>query len=277
VGSTGSVERDGFSLNFVREGHGVPMLVVGSELVYRRAFPEALRDEFEIVFCNLRCWVPSPTGFDASSVTRDTNADDVEAIRQAAELDQPIVVGHSIHGSIVLDYARRYADRLRGVVAIAPSPVAVGELWTAEVEFFDRDASHARRVAHEQNLAANPPSATLDTSEEFIDRYVANGAQYWFNPRFDSAYLWDGVEVNLPLYMRLFDLYGDQYRVESLDVPTLLALGRYDYTVPFHLWDDPKERFANLRYRLYDRSGHTPPLEQPQEFTADIKAWARSL
>jgi hypothetical protein len=109
---------------------------------------------------------------------------------------------------------------LRGVVAIAASPVGVGELWTAAVEFFDRDADDARRVAHDQNLAANPPPATLDTSEEFIERYVANGAQYWFNPRFDSSYLWDGVEVNLPLYLRLFDLYGDDYRVESLDVPT---------------------------------------------------------
>jgi pimeloyl-ACP methyl ester carboxylesterase len=33
----------------------------------------------------------------------------------------------------------------------------------------------------------------------------------------------------------------------------------------------------SLRYRLYQKSGHHPSYEQPDEFTTDLVEWARSL
>ena len=47
--------------------------------------------------------------------------------------------------------------------------------------------------------------------------------------------------------------------------------------MPFFLWDEPKNRFANLRYVLYQKSGHNPPYEQPADFTADLVEWTGSL
>jgi proline iminopeptidase len=100
---------------------------------------------------------------------------------------------------------------------------------------------------------------------------------YWYDPTFDAGPLFEGVDVNMPAYIQLFDIYGDDYRVEPPEVPVFLALGRHDYIAPFHLWDEPKQRFQMLRYALYDKSGHTPPLEQPREFADDLTAWARLL
>jgi len=124
IDTHGTVDRDGFMLEWVREGHGFPMMVLGASRFYPRYFPQALRDHFEIVFRDLRKWVRTPDGFDISAITLDTFSGDVDAIRQAAGLDRPVVAGQSQHGSIALEYARRYPDRVRGVAAVAPVPPA---------------------------------------------------------------------------------------------------------------------------------------------------------
>jgi len=276
AGGTGVIDRDGFALGFVREGRGIPMLVVGAPRYYRRALPSALRDHFEIVFCDIRPWVASPDGFDLGTITLDTYADDLEAIRVAAGLERPVVLGHSIHGTIAVEYARRHAHDVRGVVAVGAPPVGTAELWEAVGAFFPQDADAARLAAHERNLATRRNPSALATSQDFIDQYVSNGAMYWYDPEFDAAPLWEGVEVNLPVFFQLIGTVFADYHVEAMDVPVFAALGRYDYSVPFHLWDPVKDALPRLRVELYEKSAHTPPFEQPERFTADVVDWARS-
>ena len=62
MANRGTVERDGFELEWVREGSGIPLMVLGACRFYPRYFPQSLRDHFEIVFCDLRQWVPTPGG-----------------------------------------------------------------------------------------------------------------------------------------------------------------------------------------------------------------------
>jgi proline iminopeptidase len=275
----GTVDRDGFMLEWVREGHGLPMIVLGASHLYARYFPQSLREHFEIVFCDLRQWVPTPDGFDITAITRDTFSDDVEAVRQAVGFDRPVVTGQSHHGAIALEYARRYPDSVRGVVAVAAVPPAgSGEGLESAEDFFQRDAAPERLAAHAQNKAVRRVPTTVETSQDFIDQYVSDDAMGWYDFTFDCSALWAGVDVNLPVMGQLFEPEGlGGYQVEALDVPVLLALGRYDYGIPFYLWEQPKKRMSKLRYRLYEKSGHHPPYEQPDEFTADLVEWARSL
>ncbi len=273
----GVVDRDGFKLAWFREGNGLPMMVLGGPSFYRRYFPQPLREHFEIVFCDLRQWVPTPEGFDIRTITRDTFSDDIDAVRRAAGLERPIVVGQSQHGAIALEYAHHSPGSLRGVVAVAPPPPRGG--WDGQEparDFFERDASPERKAAHERYMATR--RATIETSQEFIDDYIADPAWFWYDHSFDCSPLWEGAEPNLPVMDQLFEPEGlGGYEVAGLDVPVLLALGRYDYGVPSYVWDEPKKGLANLRYRLYERSGHHPPYEQPEEFVADTVAWARDL
>src|SRR5215469_4150272 len=99
----GAVERDGFTLEWVREGRGFPMMVLGARHFYPRYFPQPLREHFEIIFCDLRHFVKTPDGFDISTITRDTFSPDVEAVRRATGLDRPLVVGQSVHGAMALE------------------------------------------------------------------------------------------------------------------------------------------------------------------------------
>ena len=279
VADTGTVDRDGFMLEWVREGRGLPMMVLGAQHFYRGYFPQSLREHFEIVFCDLRQWVPSPDSFDISTITRDTFSEDVEAVRQAAGLDLPIVAGQSQHGAIALEYARHFADRLRGVVPIAPIPPAgSSDGLESREDFFERDAGAERLAAHQRNKATRRVPASIETTQDFIDNFVSDDALRWYDHSFDSSPSWDGVDVNLRVMDQVFEpeAFGG-YQVQALDVPVFLVLGRYDYRIPYYVWDEPKKSFLKLRYKLYEKSGHHPPYEQPEEFTADVVEWSRSL
>ncbi len=71
------------------------MLVLGASKFYSRYFPQAMRDHFDMVFCDLRQWVSTPDGFDIATITRDIFSDDIERVRVATGLDRPIVVGQA--------------------------------------------------------------------------------------------------------------------------------------------------------------------------------------
>jgi proline iminopeptidase len=275
----GVVDRGGFMLEWVREGKGIPLLVLGSPRYYRRLLPAAMRKHFELVFCDLREWVPTPAGFDLNDITIEMFADDVEAMRGAAGLERPIVMGHSHHGGIALEYARIYPDAARGIAAVASTPpVGASDDHETIEEFFRRDASPERRAAHKRNLAAHPIPETITTSADYVVAYLANGAGAWYDPTFDAAPLWEGVELNMEVSNQLSSAAAlGGFRLDRLDVPVFLALGRFDYGLPYFWWDEPRKRLANACYHLYEKSGHSPPYEQPDDFTADLVEWAKEL
>ena len=54
----GVVRVEGARLPYRSEGSGPPMLVLGSPTFYARALPAALREDLELIFVELRHFVP---------------------------------------------------------------------------------------------------------------------------------------------------------------------------------------------------------------------------
>ena len=54
--------------------------------------------------------------------------------------------------------------------------------------------------------------------------------------------------------------------------PTLLAFGALDFGVPPTLWDEsalPRRAMV----RVFEQSGHTPFVEEPEEFLSVVEQW----
>jgi pimeloyl-ACP methyl ester carboxylesterase len=61
----------------------------------------------------------SRPSFRPEQVSAETYADDVnQVVRQALGLGDVVVIGHSIHAINALEYARRYPQHVREVVAV---------------------------------------------------------------------------------------------------------------------------------------------------------------
>jgi len=122
--------------------------------------------------------------------------------------------------------------------------------------------------------------ATLSSGELFVREYVASGPMYWYDPTYDCSWLWEGVAPDWPIVERLFELFETYDLAKGpaeITVPVLIAHGRYDYAAPYTLWDDHRHKLPRHTYALFDRSGHYPPLEEPQRFEQKLFGWVHGL
>ena len=283
----GKVDVLGAQLRYRIEGNGPACLVVGSSVVYPREFSTNLRRHLRLVFVDLRHFVEpeqflsADPSFDPGGISLDTYADDIELVREALDLGDVVVIGHSVHANVALEYARRYPEHVRGVVAIGGWPTtedgdAPGEAhWEAEASD-DRKELLARRAAE----LTPEVVASLSPSELFVRRYVANGPWFWYDPTYDASWLWDDALPDAPVLQRLNELL-DPYDLAQgpgrIGMPVLIAQGRYEFGTPWTVWQANLHKLAQPTLAVFEKSAHTPQLEEPERFDEVLLDWLASL
>jgi proline iminopeptidase len=55
-------------------------------------------------------------------------------------------------------------------------------------------------------------------------------------------------------------------------VPTLVFLGKQDFAIPPELWEKDKD-VSNLNIKVLNYSGHTPQLEESENFDRELLKW----
>jgi proline iminopeptidase len=285
AGSTtesGSVMSDGFELQFIVEGTGSPALVVGSAPYYSRAFSEDLREHLRLVFMDHRGFAPSPGVRDTSDFALDVIIDDMELVRQSLELGPVVVIGHSGHAYMALEYAKTYPEHVSHVVMIGISPDLSEASAEAAEQYWNEFASSERKAMMEENLGRLPDEdiARLPVSpgQQFIRTYVRNGPRAWYDPSFDSSPLWEGVDINMDMFNHV---WGPIFRdiditrgLDTFDRPVFLALGRYDFLLaPPSAWDPIIPFFRDITVRVFEQSGHTPQYEEASAFDRELMQW----
>lgn len=277
--SRGTVTVDGAALGWVREGRGPTVFVIGSSIYYPKAYSRRLREDFELVFVDGRHFVPeyAPAEESLNGVSLTTFADDVEAVRQDLGYDQIIVLGHSVHGQIALEYADRYPTATSAVVLVGAVPYRFGEFSDAAEEIWERLATEERkqllvaRVAQLDSLLAEAPP-----SRSFAISYDRRAPLYWADPAFDATELLEGLE-NGPAFGRLTATLPSRAearaRLERIRAPILLVLGKLDFAVPYTAWEDLIEGLDHIEYVLLDQDSHNPQTESPDRFDPILIEW----
>lgn len=277
----GSLAAGPFELAYTVEGEGRPVFVIGSAVYYPRTFSAGLRRSLQLVFADHRGFARATGPYGPDDYTLDRVIADMEALRERLGLDKMVVVGHSGHGFLALEYAKRYPERVSHVVMIAsrPSNGPVHAEWTER--HWQEAVCPERKARQDAEWARLPADLEADPDRRFITFCLRMGPRSWYDAAFDAAPLWADVPVNMPV---MDHLWGEAFRdiriedgLEALQVPVLLALGRHDYLVgPESAWDAYRDRFADLTVKVFERSSHTPQLEESALFDAELLSWLDS-
>ena len=277
--ASGVVSVDGVDFRYVRAGHGIPAVVIGSSLYYPRAYSEALRDTFDFIFVDSRHFMPlyQPSDAELDGLSLSTWADDVEALREHLGIEAWAVFGHSVHAQIALAYAQRYPQRTSHLVLIAGVPYAGDDVREASRLLWDEQASAARKEQHTKNREGlTDLLAQTSPGRRFAVSYIANAARYWADPAYDSSPLWEGVETG-PAMNYLFPLVPSRGEVrralESFRAPTLVVVGKEDYSVPYTVWEPLVEGIPHVTYVVLEEDGHNPQTEAPERFDPVLIEW----
>ena len=276
----GSIQVDGAILHYAIEGTGIPILVIGSATYYPRTFSRHLRECCTLAFADVRHFAESDVALSVDRITFDTYANEMDAIRGRLGFEQVVVVGHSHHGNLALEYAKRYPDRASHVVLIGSPPFGVKRTVEVSDDYWAAYASEDRKAAlrHNWDAVSVDKRAVLSPSDAFIAQYVADGPKYWYDVTYDASWLWHGMQVNMELVSRfrgLFDEYELSWDPTRVKAPVLVMMGRHDYVVPPVLWEEVLPKLKNVTYHVFERSGHTPQLEEPEMFDQVLLEWLR--
>lgn len=274
----GHVYSSGFKLQYIVEGNGVPTIVVGSSLYYSRTFSSNLRNSFKLVFVDHRGFSPPYDCKDKSLFQLETLIDDIELVRKELGFEQVIIIGHSGHAFMALEYAKKYPGNVSHVVMMCVGPNYSPEGHGAAERYLNDSVCSERKAVLAENLKRLPQEIAAAPEKAFITYCLLMGPKSWFDYNYDATKLWEGVEVN----MAMFDyVWGEVFRdidiTENLDKllsPVLLVLGRYDYLVPPpHMWELVRDKFSNLTIRIFEKSSHAPHFEEPELFEQELNQW----
>lgn len=278
----GSISAGPFRLPYRIEGTGHPTIVIGSFHYYPRAFSQNLRDHLRLVFIDHRGFAPSPGPVDTSEFELGRLVDDVERFRQHLGLERVVVIGHSGHAYMALEYGKKYPKRTSHVVMIGIAPDCSETSAELAEKNYQTLADSDRLAAEPENMLALPDAelAKLPPDEAFVRGYIRNAARVWYDPRFDCTPLWEDVKINMDMFEyvwgKLFAEIDVTKGLEHFDRPVFLALGRFDFIVaPPSSWDPIKSKFRNLTIKVFENSGHTPQFEEPELFDAELLRWMK--
>jgi proline iminopeptidase len=233
-----------------------------------------LVDDLGLAYVDLRGSGRS-TG-EPTDMTFDVLADDLEAIRVDLGVERVAVLGHSILGILAIEYGRRRPESVSHVI-VAGTPPRGDMAWLSSeaTAFFERDASEDRKQALRTRRTALPSSPTL------METILAQTPLRFFDARFDAAPLFADRVGDHRLLMHLIAtlVAGWDVAVDaaSLRTPIFIAHGRYDYAVPWTLWQDVVAGLPSAALHVFDRSAHHPFFEEPVRFVAAVTDWMTRL
>jgi proline iminopeptidase len=232
--------------------------------------PPPLTDSFRFIYVDLRGGGKSSG--EPSQLTFDVLAADFEAVRKDVGAERVAVLGYSISGVLALEYGRRCPETVSHVITAGTPPSGdIPKLVQASTAFFEADASEERKAILRENYAKLPPG-TPPTQAVF-----AQTPMRFFDPHFDAMPLFAEAEFKPKLFEHVLGPLTAQWDVtadmKSLRVPILLAHGRYDYVSPHTMWDGIVDGLPDATRRLFERSGHQPFFEEPQQFAEVAREW----
>lgn len=286
-GEISKVAVAGEQLGFRTEGTGPTVLAIGSTGHWPGStFSPELRKKLKFILADSRfCASPRPLE-EVQRLTLETLCKDADLIRQASGEEQVVAMGHSAIGLLALEYARLYPQSVTHVLMIGTPPRKTLDTTKPEPDFIPElkqfwreDASQQRKALLRQNQAELTPErmSQVPPGKAFGVWYIAHGPMAFYDPAYNISWMFEGLEFDTGVYGHFVGTLLKDYNVEAaireVSVPVFLALGRYDYLVPFSLWDADQKAPPNLTVKIYDKSGHYPMMEESQLFDQDLLNW----
>lgn len=278
--NSGHFEVDGFKLNYLTEGEGPDTLVIGSSVYYPRSFSQNLRKFLRLHFVDYRGFAEGPK----TELTFETLLNDLDQVRQRLGVKKCIVIGHSAHGLLALEYAKKYKEHVSHVVIIGMPPHMRPEHIAMAQRNWEESIWPERKAAFERNMQLMPDEKLnqLPRDQWFLQMNFRNVPKSWYDYNFNSTPLWEGVKANTHVLDQMYLQFAHEIDVskglETFDRPVLLVYGRFEFLVaPVHSWDLLRPKFKNLTIRIFEKSAHSPQYEEPDLFDAELLKWLKKV
>ncbi|HUR33879.1 MAG TPA: alpha/beta fold hydrolase [Vicinamibacterales bacterium] len=258
-------------------GTGVPLVVLhggpGLDHTYLRPWLDPLSRGAQLIYFDQREQGRSRANT-PQALTRNLWIDDIERLRLALGLDDMVLFGHSYGGFLGLEYARRYPDRLRGLILCCTA---------AKVDFVAAMGNAQARASAEQFEALVQGFGTSVATDEALAALWTRILPVYFHRFSERARrAFDSVS-----YSAAASNFGVLHDIPAFDATewlgqirtrTLVLAGDHDWVMPPHTGAAALHRaLPQSEVVRFRDSGHFPFIEEPDTFIDVVASWLGSL
>ena len=261
-------------------GKGIPCIAfTGAENLDKNLYPNEFLEHFNLIGAN-----PDYVSEEViNKLTFDDILDDIERARKHLKIEKIVVMGHSMFGTLPLDYALKYPNNVLFIISTGSVPAFNAKYHQATTDYWESFATKERKEIYKSRMDSLMTSDynSLSPGKQFIKNYIAGAPKYFCNPTFDGSAIWKDVDVNINFvnhyFGKLISQINNSEEYKSFKVPALILSGKYDFACPHYLWDGIMGEMPNMKFVLFEKAGHNPMLETPDEFTKVILDWIESI
>lgn len=147
--------------------------------------------------------------------------------------------------------------------------------------YWNTHASDERKKLAEQKRAELTEEALGNASprEAIALQLRSLAPMWWFDPTYEGSVLFEGMEFNVDVWNHWHSEIMNDYDVlrgGEVDKPVFLAIGKYDFATPSSLWNERRRVLPELSFHVFERSGHSPMIEEQRAFDEKLIAWLES-
>jgi proline iminopeptidase len=276
------------------EGRGIPLVLInggpgGTHHCFHPWFSRA-EDFARVIYydqrgCGLSDHMPGQDGYSVDQAVAD-----LDALRQALEIDQWVVLGYSYGGLLAQYYAMKHVESLSGLILLGAAPGMWAEMKPGRQWDFLTEEEQARMRENQSRLQAL--AMKEEWPEEKSESLVLynnhlNGdwkRQHFYKPSREQMARNALYEWNFDLRNNFRGAIGNSMnRIDmtgafaGFPVPTLILDGRWDLT-----WNTDKpgilaKNHPAAKQVIFENAGHSIYDEDPDKFFRVVAGFVRSL
>ena len=251
----------GMEIAYSRAGAGVPLVLLHAfplSSVMWDAQRGGLSRECEVITVDQRGFGESaaPDAFDGLAPNLTVAADDLAALLDRLEVDQFILGGLSMGGYVAMNFLRRHADRVRGLLLAntkaSADPPEAAENRRRIADIVEQDGTS------EVLLTEVFPKLLSDSADPDVVRHV-------------EALVRQAPPNAVAWAQRAMSVRPDSFDVlASLSIPVLVIAGERDALTPVTEAEAMATATADCELVVLPGVGHLSAMQAPREFNAAV-------
>lgn len=262
---------DGTKLFYSIEGEGKPPLVfcyglVCSSLHWTYQI-EHFRKTHQVIWFDYRGHQNSEAPARLESLSLESSARDLEVILNEVGAQKPVILGHSMGVNVVLEFYRRYPERVAAMVLA--NGTASRPLETLFGTNASRPVLRFLKQAYDKYPAWVRPLWRLQRHNPIAQAAVRLGG---FNPHLTARedielYVEQALDMDPGIFLQLLSNYDDvdaSSWLHTVRVPTLVIAGEKDSVIPLREQQRLHQLIPGSEFELIRHGSHCPQMDLPE-------------
>ncbi len=182
--------------------------------------------------------------------------DHVESFFDEMGFDEAVLCGNSLGGQVAVDFCLRDPKRIQALILAGSAGL------------FERNVTNGKRLRVCRDTIRQQATDVFHDPVHVTDELV------------DNVYSMLQDRQYRRFLLKVSKATRDRHMYEELadvNVPTLIVWGRNDSITPPFVAEQFRERITHAQLAFIDQCGHSPPIEQPDEFARLLDTFLGSL